>query len=153
MDKVFEFARLFGNNHSKNRTPAMKDIDVIYNGDDIIIVYDVGQREYYNRKTDIFLTDDDIAYYKLRPYSLITTPLPDPLPFDYFTRWKYESLDSDPIFCDWFDEVLHENPQTRKILEGIRYEQNKTGGSTRTAILEVLLDRLGNILKSTGKTI
>lgn len=48
------------------------------------IVYDPQQREYYNIKSDIFLTEDDISYHKLKPYSEITSPLPNPLPTDYF---------------------------------------------------------------------
>jgi len=54
-------------------------------------VYDPKQREYYNNRTDIFLTEDDISFLELRPYSLITTPLPDPLPEDYFCnteQWR-----------------------------------------------------------------
>ena len=51
------------------------------------IVYDPQQKEYYNTKTDIFLSDDDINYHKLRPYANITTPLPDPLPTNYFKEW------------------------------------------------------------------
>ena len=51
------------------------------------IVYDPKQREYYNTQTDIFLTDDDIQYNCLRPYRLITCPLPKPLPPNYFTDW------------------------------------------------------------------
>jgi hypothetical protein len=51
------------------------------------IVYDVQQHEYYNSRTDIFLNDDDISYWKLRPYSLIPNNLPSPLPPDYFLDW------------------------------------------------------------------
>lgn len=60
-----------------------QDIPVIPN-----IVYDSLQREYYNIHTDIFLSDDDIAFYKLRPYTHITSPLPNPLPKDYFKNWS-----------------------------------------------------------------
>ena len=52
------------------------------------IVYDPQQREYYNTRSDIFLTEDDISYYKLRPYTQITSPLPKPLPTDYFTNFS-----------------------------------------------------------------
>jgi hypothetical protein len=52
------------------------------------IVYDPSQREYYNCITDIFLTQDDISFYKLRPDSKITSPIPYPLPEDYFTNWE-----------------------------------------------------------------
>lgn len=51
------------------------------------IVYDSSQKEYYNTRTDIFLTDDDINFHHLRPYDKITTPLPDPLPENYFKEW------------------------------------------------------------------
>ena len=54
------------------------------------VVYDPLQREYYNHRTDIFLTDDDISFLKLRPYTHITNPLPNPLPVDYFTNWEKE---------------------------------------------------------------
>lgn len=50
------------------------------------IVYDVTAKEYYNTKTDIFLSDDDIAFHKLRPYSDIVSPLPEPLPENYFKK-------------------------------------------------------------------
>lgn len=53
------------------------------------IVYDPQQREYYNKTTDIFLSDDDIEYHKLRPYDKITTPLPKYTPRDYFTNPAY----------------------------------------------------------------
>lgn len=64
-----------------NRTdiPVLSDPNKVY-----IIVYDPLQREYYNCRTDIFLSDDDISFYKLRPYDKITSPLPDPLPPSYF---------------------------------------------------------------------
>ena len=52
------------------------------------IVYDTVEREYYNTSTDIFLSEDDITAFALRPYSSITSPLPTPLPSDYFTNWK-----------------------------------------------------------------
>jgi len=52
------------------------------------IVYDSKQHEYYNISTDIYLTEQEIANHKLRPYDKITTPLPAPLPKDYFTKWK-----------------------------------------------------------------
>lgn len=48
------------------------------------IVYDPKQGEYYNIRTDIFLSDDDIAFHELRPYSEIPYPLPHPLPEGYF---------------------------------------------------------------------
>jgi len=63
------------------------DISVLKHGNEVYhIVYDPLQREYYNCRTDIFLTDDDIMFYKLRPYDKITTPLPNPLPVDYFVK-------------------------------------------------------------------
>jgi len=49
------------------------------------IVYDPNACEYYNSRIDIFLSDDDIAFHKLRPYDQITCPLPSPLPERYFT--------------------------------------------------------------------
>jgi len=52
------------------------------------IVYDPAQREYYNKRTDIFLNDDDISFYKLRPYTHLVCPLPSPLPTNYFTDWN-----------------------------------------------------------------
>ena len=48
------------------------------------IVYDSIEMEYYNTKTDIFLEDDDIKFYKLRPYEKLDSILPNPLPADYF---------------------------------------------------------------------
>lgn len=48
------------------------------------IVYDSVACEYYDRQNDIFLTEDDIKFYGLRPYSAITSPLPDPLPENYW---------------------------------------------------------------------
>jgi hypothetical protein len=66
--------------------PVLKERNDVY-----IIVYDPLQKEYYNVRTDIFLTDDDISYHKLRPYDKITSPLPDPLPSDYFTKWDTDN--------------------------------------------------------------
>jgi len=34
-----------------------------------IIVFDVNKHEYYNKKTDIYLTEDDILFHKLKPAS------------------------------------------------------------------------------------
>ena len=68
---------------NKEDIHIFKENDVRY-----FIVYDPKQREYYNAQTDIFLSDDDISYLQLRPYDKITTPLPEPLPVDYFTRWE-----------------------------------------------------------------
>lgn len=51
------------------------------------IVYDSSQKEYYNTQTNIFLDDDDIAFHKLRPYRKILSPLPNPLPENYFKEW------------------------------------------------------------------
>ena len=48
------------------------------------IVYDTDAREYYDKTTDFFLTDDDIKFYGLRLYKDITTPLPNPLPENYW---------------------------------------------------------------------
>lgn len=62
---------------------VLKDRNEVYH-----IVYDPLQREYYNIRTDIFLSDDDIKCYKLRPYDKITSPLPNPLPQDYFVKWE-----------------------------------------------------------------
>lgn len=65
------------------------DIQVYPNDDRLdFLVYDPQQREYYNWRTDFFLSDEDISVFKLRPYSQITTPLPSPLPPDYFTNWE-----------------------------------------------------------------
>jgi len=55
------------------------------------IVYDVESKEYYDKRTDIFLTEEEINYWLLRPYSLITNPLPHPLPPDYFTEWSNDA--------------------------------------------------------------
>ena len=52
------------------------------------IVYDSIEHEYYNIRGDLFLTEDDIKFYKLRPYSHITTPLPTPLPENYWLDWN-----------------------------------------------------------------
>ena len=54
------------------------------------IIYDSDTREYYYTKIDIFLSDEDIAFHRLRPYSAITSPLPSPLPENYFTNWTAE---------------------------------------------------------------
>ena len=48
------------------------------------IIYDTDAREYYDKTTDIFLSDDDIKFYGLRLYSNITSPLPSPLPENYW---------------------------------------------------------------------
>lgn len=48
------------------------------------IVYDPDACEYYDKTTDIFLTEDDIKFYGLRAYKDITTPLPSPLPENYW---------------------------------------------------------------------
>ena len=52
------------------------------------IVYDSIEMGYYNIKTDIFLCDDDIKFYKLRPYDKLDSVLPNPLPADYFFNWE-----------------------------------------------------------------
>ena len=52
------------------------------------VIYDSDSHEYYNPRTDIFLSEDDIMFYSLRPYSQIDCPLPSPIPSDYFTNWK-----------------------------------------------------------------
>lgn len=62
-----------------------RDIKIL---DELGIVYDPSQKEYYNNRIDIFLTEDDISFHKLRPYDKITSPLPSPLPSDYFTNWS-----------------------------------------------------------------
>lgn len=52
-------------------------------------MYDVQQREYYNARTDIYLSDEDISAWSLRPYHRIPIGrLPDPLPPEYFITWK-----------------------------------------------------------------
>lgn len=48
------------------------------------IVYDPVEREYYDKTNDMFLTEDDINFYGLKPYSQITAPLPNPLPENYW---------------------------------------------------------------------
>ncbi len=48
------------------------------------IVFDPDQREYYDKHNDIFLSEDDIKFYGLKPYDHITTPLPTPLPENYW---------------------------------------------------------------------
>lgn len=48
------------------------------------IVYDPKQREYYNTRTDIFLSLEDIEAFKLKPYSQLPTPLPKSTPPEYF---------------------------------------------------------------------
>ena len=54
-----------------------------------IIKYDTKQREYYNARTDIYLSQDDILFWTLRPYHLIPIgSLPKPLPPEYFITWK-----------------------------------------------------------------
>lgn len=63
------------------------DDDIVVSTDLQHIVYDTKQHEYYNIESDIFLAEDDIKFYKLRPYSKIINPLPVPLPKNYFTRW------------------------------------------------------------------
>lgn len=60
------------------------------------IIYDSEQREYYFTRIDIFLSEDDIIYHCLRPYSHITTPLPSPLPENYFTEWTNVPSPSNP---------------------------------------------------------
>ena len=48
------------------------------------IIYDTDAREYYDKTMDIFLSDDDISFYGLRLYPNITSPLPSPLPENYW---------------------------------------------------------------------
>ena len=76
----------------KNITP--EDKFVFPKGHELheVIVYDSSESEYYNVRTDIFLSEDDIKYHKLRPYEHITSPLPDPLPENYFVEWDREKL-------------------------------------------------------------
>lgn len=57
------------------------------------VVYDTDQREYYFKAKDMFLTEDDIAFHKLRPYSHITVNLPNPLPENYFMEWDENPLE------------------------------------------------------------
>ena len=54
------------------------------------ILFDTVQNEYYNHHTDIYLTDDDIEYMNLKPYSELTSPLPKPLPKNYFEYTKVD---------------------------------------------------------------
>lgn len=64
----------------------MKDIPVFPDEPQMQhLVYDQAQREYYNRQTDIYFSEDDISYHKLRPYSSIPQVLPFPLPNNYFS--------------------------------------------------------------------
>jgi len=74
--------------HNRNKEPVMP----LSNTNDLpthipYVVYDPGQREYYNVRLDLFLTEDDISFHNLKPYSEITCPLPVPLPTEYF-RWN-----------------------------------------------------------------
>jgi hypothetical protein len=49
------------------------------------IVFDDNEREYYNKRTDIFLTEDDIKYYGLKPYEdLVLDTLSRTTPHDFF---------------------------------------------------------------------
>ena len=64
----------------------MKDIPVFPDEPQMQhLVYDQTQREYYNRQTDIYFSEDDISYHKLRPYFSIPQVLPFPLPNNYFS--------------------------------------------------------------------
>lgn len=73
----------------------MKDIPVFPDQPQMKhLVYDPGQREYYNKRTDIFLSEDDISYHKLRPYSSITCPLPSPLPDNYFKEQEDDTTNA-----------------------------------------------------------
>jgi hypothetical protein len=71
------------------------DIPIITEGTTVHIVYDPFAREYYNKRTDIYLCEDDISYHRLRPYSEIPASLPlitkeDPV--GYFYNWKQDHL-------------------------------------------------------------
>jgi hypothetical protein len=72
------------------------------------IVYDTDQREYYYKNKDLFLEDDDIKFYKLRPYSHITVTLPHPLPENYFREWDENPLEK-PL-SDVMKEAFPDEP-------------------------------------------
>lgn len=48
------------------------------------IVYDSDAREYYDNYTDMFLTEDDIKFYGLKPYEQIPTPLPEKITIEFW---------------------------------------------------------------------
>ena len=70
------------------------DIPILTEGTIVHIVYDPFAREYYNKRTDIYLGDDDISFYRLRPYSEIPASLPliAKQEIDYFRNWKTPSI-------------------------------------------------------------
>jgi len=81
--------------HLQYKESKMKDIPVFPDQPQMKhLVYDPGQREYYNKRTDIFLSEDDISYHKLRPYSSITCPLPSPLPDNYFKEQEDDTTNA-----------------------------------------------------------
>lgn len=49
------------------------------------IVFNEQDREYYNNKSDLYLTEDDISFHGLKPYDQIPLPLPYPLPDNFFS--------------------------------------------------------------------
>lgn len=51
------------------------------------IFFDTDENQYYNARTDIYLSEDDILAWSLRPIELIESS-PIPQEPDYFTRWN-----------------------------------------------------------------
>jgi hypothetical protein len=55
------------------------------------IVFDDNEHEYYNKHTDIFLTEDDIKYYGLKPYEDLVLAMPTKrIPPSFFMTNKTE---------------------------------------------------------------
>lgn len=53
------------------------------------IVYDTEEKNYYNRGTDIYLSEEDIETYNLKPLTYIYPNLPRKVPPGYFTFLGY----------------------------------------------------------------
>lgn len=72
------------------------------------IVYDIHEKEYYNTESDLYLSSLlEIEGLGLKPYSKIETPLPDPLPENYFD-WPPNPLEQ-PL-KDAMNTVYPDNP-------------------------------------------
>lgn len=103
----------------------MKDIPVFPDEPQMQhLVYDQAQREYYNRRTDIYFSEDDISYHKLRPYSSIPQVLPFPLPNNYFSISSEYPLSLSEVE-DKSSEVLDERINALRELYGKTLECNK----------------------------